>query len=131
MGEIAGCEGYDHQYQSLPLLPVDDFLALRPELRDADEDTIMQARIDHEHAGRLALEEQRQALLKKKQAMAGENNKMKDELAGLDKEIEKLVSGAQAVESVFLLREAKGKERREKKEARAVRDAVRDSGAGT
>ena len=49
------------------------------------------ARIDHEHAERLALEEQRQGLLKKKQGLIADNKKRKDKLADLDKDLEKFI----------------------------------------
>lgn len=57
------------------------------------------ARIDHEHAERLALEEQRQGLLKKKQGLIADNKKRKEDLANLDKDLEKfidVISGAYA-----------------------------------
>jgi hypothetical protein len=49
------------------------------------------ARIEHEHKGRLALEEQRQRLLKKKEALIQANKKRKDDLANLDKDLEKFI----------------------------------------
>ncbi|KAL1304920.1 hypothetical protein AAFC00_003834 [Neodothiora populina] len=100
-GEIVGCEGYDHKYQSLPLIPVEVFLAANPDYQNADEHNLMIARINHEHAERQALEEQRQQLLKKKQSLIAENNKKKDELAALDKEVEKFLNGGAAVQKRF------------------------------
>ena len=76
---------------NLPLIPVEQFLAEHPEHADADEKALMIARIDHEHAGRVALEEQRQALLKKRQGLIAENKKRKDDLANLDKDLEKFI----------------------------------------
>ncbi|GAB7349512.1 hypothetical protein MBLNU459_g0219t1 [Dothideomycetes sp. NU459] len=104
-GEIAGCEGYDHKYHLLPLIPVDDFLAIKPDLQGASEHDLMVARIGHEHVERQALEEQRQGLLKKKQSLIAENNKKKDELAALDKEVEKFLNSATAVQKKFELHE--------------------------
>ena len=49
------------------------------------------ARIEHEHKGRLALEEQRQRLLKKKEGLIQANKKRKDDLANLDKDLEKFI----------------------------------------
>lgn len=49
------------------------------------------ARIEHEHAERQALEEQRQGLLKKKQGLIADNKKRKDDLANLDKDLEKFI----------------------------------------
>jgi THO complex subunit 5 len=39
----------------------------------------------------LALEEQRQGLLKKKQGLIADNKKRKDDLANLDKDLEKFI----------------------------------------
>ena len=61
----------------------------------------MVARINHEHAERQTLEEQRQGLLKKKQSLINDNNKKKDELAALDKEIEKFIGAAIPVQQKF------------------------------
>jgi len=80
-----------HNYSKLPLIPVEDFLALHPEHADADENALWIARIDHEHAERQALEEQRLALLKKKQGLIADNKKRKDDLANLDKDLEKFI----------------------------------------
>ena len=51
----------------------------------------MIARIEHEHTERQALEEQRQCLLKKKQGLTAENKKRKEDLANLDKDLEKFI----------------------------------------
>jgi dGTP triphosphohydrolase len=75
----------------LPLIPVEQFLAEHPEHADADENALTIARIEHEHAERLALEEQRQGLLKKKQGLIADNKKRKDDLANLDKDLEKFI----------------------------------------
>jgi THO complex subunit 5 len=61
----------------------------------------MVARINHEHAERQTLEEQRQGLLRKKQSLISDNNKKKDELAALDKEIEKFLGSANPVQQKF------------------------------
>ena len=52
---------------------------------------MMTARIDHEYFEREALEQERQVLLKKKQALIAENKKRKDDLASLDKDLEKFI----------------------------------------
>ena len=80
-----------HKYQQLPLIPVEQFLAEHPEHANADDNALTIARIDHEHAERLALEEQRQGLLKKKQGLIADNKKRKDDLANLDKDLEKFI----------------------------------------
>lgn len=51
----------------------------------------MVARIDHEKAEREALEQQRQELLKRKAKLIAENKKRKDDLANLDKDLERFI----------------------------------------
>lgn len=82
---------HSHKYLELPLIPVEDFLAQHPEHAEADEVALTIARIDHEHADRVALEEQRQTLLKKKNGLVADNNKRKAELATLDQQLEKFI----------------------------------------
>ena len=91
LGGVANAIFRSHKYQQLPLIPVDEFLAQHPEHADADENALMIARIDHEHQERLKLEEQRQGLLKKKQGLIADNKKRKDDLANLDKDLEKFI----------------------------------------
>ena len=80
-----------HKYLSLPLIPVEEFLTLFPEHRDSDPHELMIARINHEHAEREKLEQARQALLKRKQALIAENNKRKEDLASLDQDLERFI----------------------------------------
>jgi hypothetical protein len=51
----------------------------------------MAARINHEHKEREKLEEQRQALLKKKEGLIADNKKRKENLANLDKDLERFI----------------------------------------
>lgn len=51
----------------------------------------MIARIIHEHAEREKLEQARQELLKRKQALIAENKKRKDDLANLDQDLERFI----------------------------------------
>ncbi|KAL9014034.1 MAG: hypothetical protein Q9173_001308 [Seirophora scorigena] len=109
-GEIYACESYEyaqsvsecllngsnvscsHQYQQLPLIPLEEFLQLQPEHTDnSDEKSLMFARISHELAEREALEQQRQELLKAKQRLIMDNKKRKDDLASLDKDLETFI----------------------------------------
>ncbi len=62
-----------------------------PELAKADENALMVARINEEHAQREALEQARQGLLKKKQGLIAENKKRRDDLANLDRDLEKFI----------------------------------------
>ncbi|KAE8145889.1 phosphatidylinositol-glycan biosynthesis class S protein-domain-containing protein [Aspergillus avenaceus] len=93
-GEIAACDSYDHKYLSLPLIPVEEFLALFPEHKESDSHELMIARINHEHAEREKLEQARQELLKRKQALIAENNKRKEDLASLDQDLERFIDHA-------------------------------------
>lgn len=70
---------------------MENFLENFPEHANDDESAMMVARINHEHAERLKLEEQRQGLLKKKQALIAENNRRKVDLANLDQDLEKFI----------------------------------------
>ncbi|TVY81078.1 putative THOC5 family protein [Lachnellula suecica] len=113
-GEIVACESYEslrwssvanacvsHKYQQLPLIPAEQFLADHPEHAGANEVELTIARIDHEHAERMALEEQRQALLRKKQGLIADNKKRKDDLANLDKDLEKFIDAAKPIQKTF------------------------------
>ena len=70
---------------------MEDFLQQYPEYHRDDDNAIMIARIKHEHAEREALEQARQGLLKKKQGLIADNKKRKDDLANLDKDLEKFI----------------------------------------
>ncbi|EPS30484.1 hypothetical protein POX_b02509 [Penicillium oxalicum] len=100
-GEIAACESYDHNYLSLPLIPVEEFLELFPEHRESSEHDLMVARINHEHSEREKLEQARQELLKRKQALIAENKKRKDDLANLDQDLEKFIDAAKPIQKIF------------------------------
>ncbi|KAI4105000.1 MAG: hypothetical protein LQ339_003617 [Xanthoria mediterranea] len=100
-GEISACESYDHQYQQLPLIPVEEFLQVEPEHADSDEKSLMFARISHELAEREILEQQRQELLRRKQLLVAENKKRKDDLASLDKDLETFIDAAKPIQTLF------------------------------
>ncbi|KAF2965371.1 hypothetical protein GQX73_g8192 [Xylaria multiplex] len=80
-----------HSYQQLPLIPAEEFLALKPEYATDDENTLMVARIEHERSEREALEQKRMELLKRKQKLIADNKRRKDDLSNLDKELEKFI----------------------------------------
>jgi THO complex subunit 5 len=63
----------------------------------------MIARIDHERAEREALEQQRQELLKRKQKLIADNKKRRDDLANLDKDLEKFIDVGLKIRKVFVL----------------------------
>ncbi|EGS19015.1 uncharacterized protein CTHT_0056350 [Thermochaetoides thermophila DSM 1495] len=100
-GEIAACESFEHTYQQLPLIPVEEFLAKFPEHAESDENALMVARIAHERAEREALEQQRLELVKRKQKLMAENKKRRDDLASLDKELEKFIDAAKPIQKLF------------------------------
>ncbi|GBF59957.1 THOC5 family protein [Trichophyton mentagrophytes] len=100
-GEIAACESYDHSYLSLPLIPVEEFISLHPEHANSDEHELTIARINHEHAEREKLEQARQELLKKKQALIAENKKRKEDLASLDQDLERFIDAAKPIQKIF------------------------------
>lgn len=80
-----------HIYLSLPLIPEDEFLQLFPEHTASNAHELMIARIKHEHDEREKLEQARQELLKRKQALIAENKKRKDDLANLDADLERFI----------------------------------------
>ncbi|KAI0175662.1 Fms-interacting protein-domain-containing protein [Hypoxylon sp. FL1284] len=100
-GEIKACESYDHTYQQLPLIAVEEFLSLKPEHADDDENTLMIARIEHERSEREALEQERMELLRRKQKLIADNKKRKDDLANLDRELEKFIDAAKLIQKLF------------------------------
>jgi len=79
------------------LIPRDQFIILFPDKTDLSEHDLTIARIRHEHQVRLELEEQRQALLKTKQALIVENSRRKEDLVNLDKELEKYIKAADPI----------------------------------
>ncbi|EEA22027.1 conserved hypothetical protein [Talaromyces marneffei ATCC 18224] len=121
MGEIAACESYEfvyapspfyrmyiltvdwhsHKYLSLPLIPEEEFLELFPEHASLDAHELMIARIKHEHDEREKLEQARQELLKRKQALIAENKKRKDDLANLDADLERFIDAAKPIQKIF------------------------------
>lgn len=100
-GEIAACRDYNHPYAQLPLIPVEEFLALFPQHAESDEVALTIARIEHEHAEREALEQQRLVLLKKKQGLIADNRKRKDDLASLDKMLEQFIDAAKPIQKTL------------------------------
>jgi THO complex subunit 5 len=76
---------------------VEEFLARHPEHADDDENALMIARIDHEKSEREALEQQRQELLKRKAKLISDNKRRRDDLANLDKDLEKFIDVSPAI----------------------------------
>ncbi|KAL9616381.1 MAG: hypothetical protein Q9160_008735 [Pyrenula sp. 1 TL-2023] len=101
VGEIRGCEGYDHAYAALPLISLEEFLSLFPEHTELPETELMPLRIQHEEAERKKLETERQELVKKKLELQKENSKRKEDLRKLDERLEKFLEGARGIEEVL------------------------------
>merc|ERR1711939_686229 len=93
MGEIGACEGYDHAYTHLPLLSLDEYLALFPDQAGLSEQELMPLRIEHEKLEREKMEQQRLELVKIKDALVKENTRKKDELKKMDEKLEAIVDG--------------------------------------
>ncbi|KAK5173497.1 uncharacterized protein LTR77_002178 [Saxophila tyrrhenica] len=106
-GEIAACEDYKHTYTDIPMISSEEFLALHPEHAESSEHDVTVARIEDEHSQRKALDEQKQALVKRKEALGKGVGAKKDELAKLDAEMEKWVAGQEAIKKIFVARDAK------------------------
>ena len=103
-----------HIFNSLPLTTPEEFLAAHPEHADSDEHDLTVARIQDEHAARQQLEDQRQALQRRKEALLKETNAKKEELSKLDVEVEKWIAGESNVRKIFEAREKKAKQAEEK-----------------
>jgi hypothetical protein len=93
-----------HKYLSLPLVPLEEFIALYPEHRESGPHEVMIARINHEHMEREKLEQARQELLKRKQALIAENKKRKDDLANLDQDLERFIDVSTPLATYLMVR---------------------------
>ena len=80
-----------HAYAHLPLLPVDQYLALFPDQSSLPEQELMPLRIDHEKQEREKLEQERLELVKVKEELAKENARRKEEMGKMDEKIEGVV----------------------------------------
>lgn len=98
MGEIAACEGYDHAYEKLPLIEVDEYLDLFPDQAELTEEEMMQRRIEYEAAERRRMEVERQELVEVKERLVAENAKKKEELKKMDEKLEAWVEGLKPLE---------------------------------
>jgi hypothetical protein len=101
IGEIDACEGYDHAYMRLPLIPTDEFLALFPDQGDSSEQALMPLRIEHEKQEREKMELQRLELVKVKEALVKENTRKKDELRKMDEKLEVMIDGLRPLEEAL------------------------------
>lgn len=100
MSEIASCQNYPHPYASLPMIPEQEFLRGFPDWNDkrdqqdqedAGEQGLMRARIQHEGKQRQDLQHMVKTLSEKKLGLSKENDKRKQELVKLDKDLEAFI----------------------------------------
>ena len=100
MSEIASCQNYPHPYASLPMISEQDFLHSFPDWNDkrdqqdqedAGEQGLMRARIQHEGKQRQDLQHMVKTLSEKKLGLSKENDKRKQELVKLDKDLEAFI----------------------------------------
>ncbi|KAK0266570.1 hypothetical protein LTS09_000523 [Friedmanniomyces endolithicus] len=104
-GEIDACEGYEHRFHELSMVPVEEFLERRPEMRGAGEHEVTIARIEDERVARQGLEDVRLRLVKRKEALVKETAAKREELGRLDAEVEKWLGGQEGVRKMFEARE--------------------------
>ena len=108
---------HSHAYQRLPMTSAEEFIAQHPEHESSNEHDLTTARIQDEYAARQQLEEQRQALQKRKEALLKDTGAKKDELTKLDVEIEKWLAGEANVRKIFDARDKKLQQAQEKAQA--------------
>ncbi|RMZ82846.1 hypothetical protein DV737_g1941, partial [Chaetothyriales sp. CBS 132003] len=101
MGEIGACESYDHAYMHLPLLSLDEYLALFPDQVGLPEQELMPVRIEHERQEREKMEQQRLELVKIKENLIKENGKKKEELRKTDEKLEAMIDTLGPLEEAF------------------------------
>lgn len=101
ISEIHAADSYEHKYTHLPLIPIEEFLGIFPEVAERTEHEIMIARIEHEHRVRQEMEDRRQALLKRKQELVKENQKRKERMDKLVTDVEKFTQAAEPIEKAL------------------------------
>ena len=102
MGEIGACEGYDHAYMRLPLVSLDEYLALSPDQASLSEQELMPQRIEAEKQEREKMEQERLRLVETKEALVKENGKKKDELRKMDEKLEAMIEGLKPLEDALM-----------------------------
>ncbi|KAK0307140.1 hypothetical protein LTR01_005786 [Friedmanniomyces endolithicus] len=100
-GEIEACEGYEHRFHELAMVPVEEFLERWPEMRGEGDHEVTIARIEDERVARQGLEEVRLKLVKRKEALVKETAAKREELGRLDVEVEKWLGGQEGVRKMF------------------------------
>ena len=106
-GEIAACEDFVHSYLEIEMVSLEEFLVGRGDLVGGGEAEVTEARIRDEYARRVELEEKRLGLLRRKEELVRETGGKREELANLDRELERWVAGQEGVRKMFEGREKK------------------------
>jgi THO complex subunit 5 len=91
-----------HSYTHLPLLPLEDYLALFPDQATLPEQELMPLRIEHERQERERMEEQRLELVKIKEGLVKENAQKKEELRKMDEKLEALIDSLKPTEEALV-----------------------------
>lgn len=99
LGEIAGCEDYDHAYRRLPLVEVEEYLAVYPEDEGLGEEELMPKRIEFEERERRRMEAERAELVRVKEALVKENARRKEEMRKVDEKLEGWVEGLAPIQA--------------------------------
>lgn len=90
-----------HTYARLPLLSLEEYLALFPEQSELSEEELMPRRIEHEKEEREKMEQQRLELVKIKEGLLKENTRKKEELKKMDEKLELIVDGFKPLEEAL------------------------------
>ena len=85
----------------LPLLSLDEYVALFPDQASLSEQYTMPLRIEHEKQEREKMEEQRLGLVKVKEGLLKENSRKKEELRKMDEKLEAMIDGLKPLEEAL------------------------------
>ena len=85
----------------LPLLSLDEYVALFPDQASLSEQEMMPLRIEHEKQEREKMEEQRLELVKIKEGLLKENSRKKEELRKMDEKLELMVDSLKPLEEAL------------------------------
>jgi len=101
-GEIADCQDFQHRYTSLGLISEQEFLE-KIDTKEAvgDGHGLMVLRIEDELHERKRLLKIRNGLVERKMELVKRNLKRKEELEGLDKDVQHWLDGAKKVEKTI------------------------------
>lgn len=96
--EIERCKDFQSKHESLDLVPVEEFFDHNPSLRDIeDAHLLMLARLKDEERRRLEFFATKASLLEKKNTLAAENKKWKEDLEKLDSTLRNFIDGTDPI----------------------------------